>query len=123
VIKSFSHEHEEILESSNAMTYNRMEAKQIKGEHCRFCGRESVPLVKTPCCGHWICCDTQFVSLSGGGYCEYQHERFLLCYSQYSDGHKGSWQEGEACKKFWSPEEYKEYTEASINSPMSLTKT
>jgi len=32
------------------MTYNRMEAKAIAGEHCRFCGRERVPLVKTRCC-------------------------------------------------------------------------
>src|SRR4029453_7029196 len=28
------------------MTYNRMEAKPIAGEHCRFCGDASAPLVK-----------------------------------------------------------------------------
>jgi hypothetical protein len=32
------------------MTSNRMEAKPIKGEHCRFCGDVKAPLVKTPCC-------------------------------------------------------------------------
>ena len=32
------------------MTYNRMEAKPIAGEHCRFCGDASAALVKTPCC-------------------------------------------------------------------------
>ncbi len=32
------------------MTYNRMEAKPIAGEHCRFCGDAEAPLVKTPCC-------------------------------------------------------------------------
>src|SRR2546422_7389158 len=40
------------------MTYNRMEAKPIAGEHCRFCGDASAPLVKTPCCQQWIGCDT-----------------------------------------------------------------
>ena len=107
---------------NNLMTYNRMKAKKIQGEHCRFCGQESVPLLKTPCCGHWICCDTKFLSISGGGYCEYQHERFSLCYSHYIEGHQCSWQECEICKKFWSPEEYKEYTDPSINSPRYLTK-
>ena len=29
------------------MTYNRMEAKPIAGEHGRFCGDANAPLVKT----------------------------------------------------------------------------
>lgn len=49
------------------MTYNRMEAKPIAGEHCRFCGDAKAPLVKTPCCEQWICCDTAFLSFQGGG--------------------------------------------------------
>src|SRR5438034_9837654 len=49
------------------MTYNRMEAKPIAGEHCRFCGDATAPLVKTPCCDQWICCDTAFLSFRGGG--------------------------------------------------------
>ena len=32
------------------MTYNRMDATPIAGEHCRFCGDAKAPLVKTPCC-------------------------------------------------------------------------
>jgi hypothetical protein len=50
------------------MTYDRMKAKRIPGEHCRFCGDKSSPLVKTRCCEQWICCDTAFVSIRGGGY-------------------------------------------------------
>ena len=46
------------------MTYNRMEAKPIAGEHCRFCGDAKAPLVKTPCCDQWICCDTRKVKIS-----------------------------------------------------------
>jgi hypothetical protein len=49
------------------MTYNRMEAKLIAGEHCRFCGDARAALVKTPCADQWICCDTAFVSFRGGG--------------------------------------------------------
>ena len=36
------------------MTYNRMEAKLIAGEPCRFCGDATAPLVKTLCCDQWI---------------------------------------------------------------------
>jgi hypothetical protein len=49
------------------MTYNRMEAKPIAGEHCRFCGDTTAPLVKTPCCDQWICCDTAFFRFEGAG--------------------------------------------------------
>src|SRR6059058_5213498 len=73
------------------MTYNRMEAKPIDGEHCRFCGDAKAPLVKTPCCQQWICCDTAFFSFRGGGRCQVEHERFSLCYSHYEDRHGGPW--------------------------------
>jgi hypothetical protein len=49
------------------MTYDRMAATPIAGEHCRFCGDTSAPLVKTRCCQQWICCDTAFMSFRGGG--------------------------------------------------------
>jgi hypothetical protein len=49
------------------MTYHRMEAQPIAGEHGRFCGDATAPLVKTPCCQQWIGCDTAFWSFRGGG--------------------------------------------------------
>ncbi len=49
------------------MTYYRMKAKPIAGQHCRFCGDPSALLVKTRCCDQWICCDTEFFSFRGGG--------------------------------------------------------
>jgi hypothetical protein len=63
------------------MTYNRMEATPRAGEQCRFCGDVKAPLVKTPCCEQWICCDTAFCSLRGGGRCQVEPERFSLGYS------------------------------------------
>jgi hypothetical protein len=99
------------------MTYNRMEAKPIAGEHCRFCGDAEAPLVKTPCCEQWICCDTAFVSLRGGGYCQVEQERFSLCYSHYQDQHGGPWESCQKCRDFWSPQDYKFYAENPINQP------
>src|SRR3990167_6313329 len=107
--------------NDNVMPYNRMKAKKIKGQHCVFCGRDKVPLLKTPCCNHWICCDTKFVSIAGGGYCQEQHERFSLCYSHYIDKHSGTWQDCAVCKNYWSASEYKDYT-GFINTPKFLIK-
>src|SRR5258705_10816373 len=74
------------------MTYNRMEAKPIAGEHCRFCGDAKATLGKTPCCQQWICCDTAFFSFRGGGRCQVWHERFYLSYSQLEDSHGVTWE-------------------------------
>jgi hypothetical protein len=97
------------------MTYNRMEAKPIAGEHCRFCGDAAAPLLKTPCCDQWICCDTAFFSFRGGGRCQAEHERFSLCYSHYEDKHGGPWQSCQQCCAFWSPRDYQRYAENPIN--------
>jgi len=99
------------------MTSNRMEAKPMAGEHCRFCGDAEAPLVKTPCCEQWICCDTAFVSLRGGGYCQVEHERLSLCYSHYQDQHGGPWESCQKCRDFWSPQDDKFYAENPINQP------
>ena len=89
------------------MTYNRMEAKIIPGEHCRFCGRESVPLVKTRCSEQWICCDTDYISIRGGGYCQFEHENYSACYFHYNENHQGSWQKCEECCIFFGEEQYR----------------
>jgi hypothetical protein len=99
------------------MTYNRMEAKPIASEHCRFCGESDVPLVKTPCCQQWICCDTAWVSIQGGGFCQVEHERFSLCYSHYIDRHSGVWQNCQTCRDSWTPQEYQAHAENPINMP------
>ena len=95
------------------MTYDRMKAKPIPGEHCRFCGDKSAPLVQTPCCHQWICCDTAYASFQGGGRCQYEHERFSLCYPHYESAHSGSWQTCQNCKDYLDPPDYKELYENS----------
>lgn len=99
------------------MTYNRMEAKPIQGEHCRFCGDAKAPLVKTPCCEQWICCDTAFLSFQGGGRCQVEHERFSMCYSHYQDQHGGPWESCQKGRDYWSPRDYPFYAENPINWP------
>ncbi len=100
------------------MTYDRMKAKRIPGEHCRFCGDKSSPLVKLRCCDRWVCCDTAFVSIRGGGYCQFQHEHYSICHFHYNEGHQGRWQECKECRDFLGEEQFKLESKDSINNPM-----
>ncbi len=88
------------------MTYNRMEAKRIKGEHCFICGDKKTSLVKTECCHRWVCCDTSYVSIRGGGYCQFEHENYSICYFHYSNKHKGKWQDCKECQKSFDKYDY-----------------
>jgi len=105
-------------DGGKALTYNRMEAKPIAGEHCRFCGREQVPLVKTRCCEQWICCDTAFMSFRGGSYCQFEHENNSACHFHYNEGHQGSLQSCEECHRFFGEDEFKRRCEGPGNEPL-----
>jgi hypothetical protein len=83
------------------MTYDRMKAVIVSGEHCYFCGREHLPLVKMKCCERWSCCDTEFISLHGGGYCQFEHEHNSICHFHYNEKHLGKWQSCEECSEFF----------------------
>ena len=82
------------------MTYDRMKAKPLPGQHCRWCGEEDLPLVKTKCCHQWICCDTETLSFRGGGYCQFEHEHHSICHSHYNEGHSGTWKDCKECFDF-----------------------
>lgn len=107
-----------IKQGDPAMTYNRMEAKVIAGEHCRFCGREGVPLVKTRCCEQWICCDTAFVSFRGGRYCQFGHEHESACYFHYNEGHSGALQTCDECRRFFGQDEFERRRTGRGNEPL-----
>jgi hypothetical protein len=89
------------------MTYNRMAAKPMAGEPCRFGGDAKAALVKTPCCEQWLCGDTACMSFRGGGRCQGEHERLSLGYSHDEDQHRGPWESGQQCRDFWSPRDEK----------------
>jgi hypothetical protein len=110
-------------DGGKALTYNRMEAKPIAGEHCRFCGRERVPLVKTRCCEQWICCDTAFMSFRGGGYCQFEHENDSACHFHYNEGHQGSLQDCGECRRFFGEDEFKRRREGPGNEALYEMKS
>lgn len=90
-----------------SMTYNRLEAKPIKGEYCRFCGDKEAPLVKTECCHQWACCDTAFISYRGGGYCQFDHEYQSPCHFHFNEKHSGLWNNCKECEEFWGSKQFK----------------
>lgn len=83
------------------MTYNRLEAKRIKGEKCSFCKREGLPLVKMECCDKWSCCDTKYVSYRGGEFCQFHHENESPCHFHFNEKHTGPWEDCLSCYNFF----------------------
>lgn len=64
---------------------------------CGLCGKRK-NLVKTSCCGNWICDDEKdYVLFSyARNSCSRNHRRFTLCGYHEAEEHKGEWQ---TCKK------------------------
>lgn len=74
---------------------------------CGLCGK-TTKLVKTDCCGQWICDD-------GGSYvlfsyarnsCSRNHDRYTLCSFHHQNGHKGHWKDCKLCRKSFGTEIY-----------------
>lgn len=86
------------------MTYNRMKAKKIKNERCKFCGDDNAPLVKTECCHEWACCDTAYISRRGAGTCQVEHEYYSMCHFHFNEKHLGPWKECMECAEFFKSE-------------------
>ena len=108
---------------SEALTYNRMEAKLIAGAHGRFCGSRKAPLVKTRCGEQGICCDTAFMSFRGGGFCQFEHEHYSACHFHYNAGHQGLLLRCGECRRFWGEEECKRRSEGPGNVSWYETKS
>lgn len=100
-----------------SVTYDRVEAKPIPGERCSFCGDDTAPLVKTPCCEQLICCDTSYLSYRGGGYCQFQHENESICHFHYNEKHQGKWYDCEECRHYFGENEFERIAEDRMNTP------
>lgn len=79
----------------------RKDNKKIKPDlkpRCGLCGSARKKLVKTECCGNWICDDEdKYVLFSyARNSCARNHRRFTLCGFHHTEGHKGDWK---TCKK------------------------
>ena len=99
------------------ITMNRMEAKPVPGEHCHFCGDDAAPLVMTPCCGQFICCDTAYMSYQGGGHCQFAHENESACHFHYNEKHPGKWSDCSECREFFGEMNFEMMAKDRINTP------
>ena len=67
---------------------------------CGLCGKKK-NLVKTDCCGNWICNDEhEYVMFSyARNSCSRNHRRFTLCGYHEAEGHKGDWKTCKKCRE------------------------
>lgn len=99
------------------MRYNFGMDKKSKNEtkrRCGLCGK-SGKLVKTDCCGQWICDDnSKYVMFSfARNSCWRNHNRYTLCAHHFYEKHKGDWQ---TCKKCLDDFDTEDYVDLGTNS-------
>jgi hypothetical protein len=77
---------------------------------CGLCGATS-NLIKTECCGQWICDDEdQYVLFSyARNSCHRNHSRYTLCAFHFNEGHPGRWQDCAKCREEIETEMYVYY--------------
>jgi len=61
---------------------------------CGLCGKTGT-LIKTDCCGNWICDDEhKYVLFSyARNSCHRNHSRYTLCAYHHNEGHAGDWKD------------------------------
>lgn len=96
---------------------------------CGLCGKTG-KLVKTDCCGNWICDDEhKYVLFSyARNSCHRSHSRYTLCAYHYNEGHKGDWKDCEECRASFETEMYvwygtNEYNFEKLPNPPSFEPT
>ena len=78
---------------------------QKEEKKCFICGATK-NLVRTECCGKWICDDEdKYVPFSyARNSCHRNHRRYTLCAYHHDNGHKGDWKTCPECRKMAEPE-------------------
>ena len=72
---------------------------------CGLCGK-SGRLIRTECCGQWICDDEdsyQMFSYARNS-CSRNHSRYTLCGFHHVEGHEGRWQDCSVCRNEFETE-------------------
>jgi len=74
---------------------------------CGLCGKTG-RLIKTDCCGNWICDDEhKYVLFSfARNSCHRNHSRYTLCAFHHNEGHEGDWKNCERCRTSCETEMY-----------------
>ena len=86
------------------------QAKSKKQARCGLCGK-TTNLIKTECCGQWICDDEdQYVLFSyARNSCLRNHSRYTLCGYHDAEEHTGDWKDCPQCKADFETEIYTYY--------------
>ncbi len=96
---------------------------------CGLCGKTR-NLVKTECCGNWICDDHhKYVLFSyARNSCARNHDRYTLCSFHRHNGHKGHWKDCKKCRASFQTEMYvwygtNEYNFEKLENPPHFEPT
>ena len=96
---------------------------------CGLCGKAG-KLIKTDCCGNWICDDEhKYVLFSyARNSCHRNHSHYTLCSYHHNEGHKGSWKDCQECRNSFETEMYvwhgtNEYNFEKLPNPPSFEPT
>lgn len=109
-------------------------SRKLKGapkeqKACGLCGKRT-KLVRTECCGQWICDDEDnYVLFSyARTSCYRNHRRYTLCGSHFAEGHEGPWQTCPHCRDAFKPEMFvwygtNEYNFEKLPNPPAFEPT
>lgn len=89
---------------------------ELNKPKCGLCGKKR-NLIKTECCGHWICDDEhKYVAFSyATNSCSRNHRRYTLCAYHYAEGHEGPWLKCDKCRDSFETEMYVYYGTNEFN--------
>jgi hypothetical protein len=84
--------------------------KPDPSKRCGLCGKRT-KLVRTECCGQWICDDEDnYVLFSyARNSCYRNHRRYTLCGYHFAEGHAGDWKTCAECQEGFDTEMYVHY--------------
>ncbi len=101
----------------------------IDKPRCGLCGKTR-KLIKTDCCGNWICDDeNKYVLFSyARNSCYRNHDRYTLCAYHHHEGHPGNWKNCGKCRKSFETEMYvwygtNEYNFEKLPNPPAFEPT
>lgn len=96
---------------------------------CGLCGKTK-KLVRTECCGQWICDDeSNYVLFSyARNSCSRNHRRYTLCAFHHGEGHPRHWRDCEKCRASFQTEIYvwygtNEFNFEKLENPPSFEPT
>jgi hypothetical protein len=86
------------------------------GARCGLCGKTK-NLIKTDCCGNWICNDERnYVMFSyARNSCRRNHRRYTLCGYHHVERHDGDWKDCPKCRESIKTELYVWYGTNEFN--------